>query len=94
MLDYSNFNQIGALLGLPAYLIAIALIWTLVWKGLALWKSARSKHIVWFVVFLVVNTLGIIEILYLFLFSKISFDKKTATRRAKPRASRSRRKKR
>jgi hypothetical protein len=41
------------------------IIWSVVWKGLALWKSAREGSKVWFVVLLVVNTLGILEILYL-----------------------------
>jgi len=46
------------------------LIWSLAWKGLALWKAARKEHKVWFVVLLVVNTLGLLEILYLYVFSK------------------------
>lgn len=39
-------------------------------EGLALWKSARKDSKIWFIVFLVVNTLGILEILYLYVFSK------------------------
>lgn len=50
-------------------LFAAVLVWSIVWKGLALWKSARTDSRVWFVVFLVVNTLGILEILYLYVFS-------------------------
>ena len=45
-------------------------IWSLVWKGLALWKSARKGQNVWFVVLLVANTAGILDILYLYVFSK------------------------
>jgi hypothetical protein len=49
----------------------VALVaWTLVWKGLALWKSANKGSKPWFIVFLVVNTLGILEILYLYVFSQ------------------------
>jgi hypothetical protein len=48
------------------------LVWSIVWKGLALWKSARTDSKIWFIVFLVVNTLGILEILYLYVFSKKS----------------------
>ena len=40
--------------------------WSLIWKGFALWSSARHGHKVWFVVLLVVNTLGLLEIVYLF----------------------------
>ncbi len=53
-----------------AILLGLLMVWSLVWKGLALWKSARKGQNVWFVVFLLVNTLGILEILYLYVFSK------------------------
>ena len=51
-------------------ILVIILIWSLIWKGFALWRAARNNSIVWFVVLLVVNTIGILEILYLFVFSK------------------------
>lgn len=53
-------------------LFTLVLIWSLIWKGLALWKAARRGASVWFVVMLVVNTIGILEILYLYVFSKKS----------------------
>ncbi len=53
-------------------LLTPVLIWSLVWKGLALWKAARKGANVWFVVLLVVNTVGILDILYLYVFSKKS----------------------
>jgi len=46
------------------------IIWTTVWKGLALWKSARLGSKWWFIALLIVNTMGILELLYLFIFSK------------------------
>lgn len=46
------------------------MIWSIIWKGLALWKSARSKQLAWFVVLLVLNTAGILEIIYLIWFQK------------------------
>ncbi|MDO8567994.1 MAG: DUF5652 family protein [Dehalococcoidales bacterium] len=49
-----------------------ALIWSITWKGLALWRAGRNSQPVWFIVMLVVNTLGILEILYIFIFSKKS----------------------
>lgn len=58
-------------------LFSIISIWSLVWKGLALWKSAKKNHLIWFVVLLVVNTIGILEILYIFVFSKIKLGKAT-----------------
>jgi hypothetical protein len=52
-------------------------VWSLTWKGLALWKAARKPHKIWFVVLLVANTIGILEILYIYIFSEIEFDKKS-----------------
>ena len=51
-------------------LVLLFVAWTLPWKGVALWKSARNGHTVWFVALLLVNTLAILEIIYIFGFSK------------------------
>jgi uncharacterized membrane protein len=51
------------------WVLIVLIIWCLVWELLALWKSARKKHLVWFIVLGLTNTLGILEILYLFIFS-------------------------
>ncbi|MBI2063919.1 MAG: hypothetical protein HYT65_02915 [Candidatus Yanofskybacteria bacterium] len=48
----------------------LLLAWSLVWKGLALWKAARHGSAGWFVALLVVNTLGILDMLYIYVFSK------------------------
>jgi hypothetical protein len=48
----------------------IAVIWTLVWKAIALWKAARNDHKAWYIVMMIVNTLGILEIIYIFGFSR------------------------
>ena len=63
-------NQAGlAELGIAsAVIVLIIVLWTLVWKGLALWTAARNKHRWWFIVMLVLNTLGILEIIYYFFF--------------------------
>ena len=50
-------------------LIVIAL-WSFIWKGLALWKAARNGSKGWFIVLLILNTLGILDILYIYVFSK------------------------
>jgi len=44
--------------------------WSLVWKGLALWKAAQKGSKPWFVAFMVINTLGVLEILYYYVFSE------------------------
>ena len=76
-------NSLGISTTAVIILIAIISIWTLVWKGLALWKSANKKSIPWFIVLLILNTVGILEILYIFVFSKISFKKKTKKQETK-----------
>jgi len=52
------------------------LLWTLPWKGIALWKAARNGHKKWFIVLLVANTLAILEIIYIFYFSKHKTEQK------------------
>ena len=53
-------------------LIVIVVLWTLFWKGLALWHSGRRGQYWWFVILLVVNTAGILEIIYLFGIAKLT----------------------
>ncbi len=53
-----------------SWLIILIGLWTLPWKGIALWKSAQRKEKWWFIALLVVNTVGLLEILYIFVFSK------------------------
>jgi hypothetical protein len=50
--------------------LILLLLWTLPWKGVALWKASKQNEPVWFIVLLVVNTVGVLEILYIFIFSK------------------------
>ena len=53
----------------PIWLVLLA-AWILPWKGVALWRAANLGKKKWFVVLLVVNTFAILEILYIFVFSK------------------------
>ncbi len=47
-----------------------AVIWTLIWKGFALYKAGTLKDTWWFVALLIVNTFGVLEIMYLLVWSK------------------------
>ncbi|QQS26831.1 hypothetical protein IPM44_03895 [bacterium] len=70
-MDQNIFNQsIGNFIEQNFLWIALVYAWSLFWKAVALWKTARSNDKVWFIVFLIINTLGILEILYIFHFSK------------------------
>jgi hypothetical protein len=51
-------------------LVLVAVIWTMVWKAMAMWRAGKKGSKVWFVILLVVNTLGILDILYIYVFSK------------------------
>ena len=72
--------DLAAVLGMPLWLLIVVMIWSLAWKGIALWKAAGKKHLIWFVLILVVNTIGILEILYIFLFSKLNLSGKEEKR--------------
>ena len=52
------------------WLLIPLFIWSLVWKGMALWKAARRADLNWFIVLLVVNTVGILDIIYIYLVAR------------------------
>jgi methionyl-tRNA synthetase len=56
-------------------ILFLLIAWFLIWKGIALWRSARNNQKGWFVALLIINTFGILEIIYIFVFSK---EKKTS----------------
>jgi len=70
--SYFNGSVPPGFAGTAGLLLFVVLVWSLVWKGMALWKSAKEGSKVWFVVLLLVNTVGILDILYLYVFSKKS----------------------
>ena len=51
--------------------MVLLMIWSLIWKGLALWHASRRGEKVWFILFLIFNTAGILEIIYLLFVAKI-----------------------
>ncbi|OGY62246.1 MAG: hypothetical protein A2745_02470 [Candidatus Harrisonbacteria bacterium RIFCSPHIGHO2_01_FULL_44_13] len=55
--------------------LVLLLIWEFLWKAAALWKAGRNNQVWWFVVLLILNTAGILPILYLRFFQrKVSID--------------------
>ncbi len=44
-------------------------IWSFVWKGIALWHAAKNRQKKWFIVLLILNTVGVLEMLYLLAFT-------------------------
>src|ERR1035437_8749207 len=57
----------GFMLALLPFIAVIA-VWTIVIKGYALWHAARAGQKWWFIALLVINTVGILEIIYLIWF--------------------------
>ncbi len=62
-----RLETMGPLFGL--FILAMV-VWSFYWKGRGLWNAARSGQKGWFVAMLLINTLGILEITYLYVFSK------------------------
>ena len=58
-------------LAIAAPFIILAVVWSILWKGLALWHAGRRGEPWWFVALLTINTLGILEIIYLFVVAKL-----------------------
>jgi len=47
--------------------IIILSVWELVWKYIAMWKASRNNHLAWYICIAVLNTAGILPIVYLLL---------------------------
>ncbi len=48
----------------------LLLLWSLPWKGYSLWTAARRQDKWWFIALLIINTVGILEIFYIFAIAK------------------------
>ncbi|HEU4859190.1 MAG TPA: DUF5652 family protein [Chitinophagaceae bacterium] len=46
-------------------LLICLVVWELVWKIIAMWKSARNNHVGWFICIGLLNTIGILSIVYI-----------------------------
>lgn len=57
-------DALGTYLADNPWIFLLAL-WMVIWEGLALWRAAKKSDKVWFVVLLITNTFGLLEILYL-----------------------------
>jgi hypothetical protein len=58
---------------MPVWLTALIfflIFWEMIWKLIALWKSARNDHKAWFIVIGIINSVGIIPIIYLLINKK------------------------
>jgi methionyl-tRNA synthetase len=60
----------GIVAGWMSILLIPLTIWSLFWMGWALWRAARNDSKAWFLILLLVHTMGILDIIYIFLVSK------------------------
>lgn len=54
--------------GVSVFIVLAA--WSLLWKGLALWHASKRDEQWWFIALLLINTVGFLEIFYLFVIAK------------------------
>lgn len=48
----------------------VLIVWSLYWKGRALWKAARLYDRNWFIALLIINIFGLLEIFYIYKIAK------------------------
>lgn len=72
--DYNQFMSMLAGTTEPApgflALVAVLAVWDVAWKGVALWKAARNGSTPWFIALLLINSVGILPIIYIFFFAQ------------------------
>jgi methionyl-tRNA synthetase len=69
-LDLLNIPMIGTLSTGYSILLIVIILWSAFWTVWALWEAAKRKSKVWFIILFVLNTVGILEILYIFVIGK------------------------
>ena len=47
-------------------LTTLLVLWSAIWKGIALWKAARRDHMGWYVALFIIPTAGLLEVIYVF----------------------------
>ncbi len=75
-------NQFYQLSGIMMFGLILLSIWSLIWQGLGLWYSAQNRQKGWFLAILILNTLGLLPIIYLIWFNqKEKIESKTAVKK-------------
>jgi len=60
----------GLMMGWLSVLLLPIILWSVFWKGWALWRAAKNDSKGWFIILLILNTAGILDIIYIFVVSK------------------------
>jgi|WetSurMetagenome_2_1015567.scaffolds.fasta_scaffold254240_2 hypothetical protein len=67
---FEVIKEMAGVSGIFLFLLIVMIVWSSVWKLLGLWKAARKNSVAWFIILALVNTVGILEILYIYVFSE------------------------
>ena len=70
MNTFLSNNSISDLSTGNIILILVIILWVLPWKIYSLWTASKNNHRTWFVILVIVNTFGILEIIYIFAVAK------------------------
>lgn len=77
MFPYGSMMQNTLWGGMPwmmapwiAVIFGAFMIWDVIWKGIGLWKAGRNNQLGWFIAILIVNSVGILPIIYILGFQK------------------------
>ena len=52
------------------WFLVFLIIWSVIWKGIALWKAVKNNDLPWYIALFILNTAGLLEIFYIYVFSK------------------------
>lgn len=47
------------------WIFILLALWEIIWKGLALWRAAKLNQKYWFIALILINTVGVLPIIYL-----------------------------
>lgn len=70
MLGVIEMNNVMQILNPSSPIFYLLIAWLVVWKGIALWHAASNKQLIWYIALFIINTAGILEIIYLIFFKK------------------------
>jgi len=62
-----NLEHFDGKLSSHMWLILLLVLWDIIWKVIAMWKSARNNQLGWFICIVLFNTIGILPIIYILL---------------------------
>lgn len=65
-MDEAKIGDIAIFTGVGLIVFIVLMIWSAVWKAMAMWRAARNGQSGWYIVLLLLNTLGLLDIIYYF----------------------------